>query len=174
MSTENNETAPIATGRGDGDQPTVPIRRPASARSEEATRALDTGATAPGSDEPSDGASPTDRPRPPESGGAPTTTPVLTVADASAGVDQPADTAPHEAVSSSGATALPADDRGQRPSLRVGTVVWGLVIAIIGAGIVAIAAGAQFDLELAFIALLALAGVGLVAGSVAAGVRRRH
>lgn len=60
-----------------------------------------------------------------------------------------------------------------RPALRVGTVVWGLVLAVIGAGVIAVAAGARFDLELASIGLLALAGVGLLAGSIATSARRR-
>ncbi|WNB86070.1 hypothetical protein [Cellulomonas sp. ATA003] len=91
------------------------------------------------------------------------------------------------AVPGSGSTALPVPgdrdaapdgapdgDRGPRPSLRVGTVVWGLVIAIIGAGLIAIASGARFDVELAFIGLLALAGIALVVGSVVTGARRRR
>jgi len=61
-----------------------------------------------------------------------------------------------------------------RPTLRVGTVVWGLVLAVIGAGIIAVAAGARFDLQLAFIGLLALGGIGLLAGSIATGVRHRN
>lgn len=61
-----------------------------------------------------------------------------------------------------------------RPALRVGTVVWGLVLAVIGAGVIAVAAGVRFDVELASIALLALAGVGLLAGSIATSARRRN
>jgi len=61
-----------------------------------------------------------------------------------------------------------------RPTLRVGTVVWGLVLAVIGAGIIAVAAGAQFDLQLAFIGLLALGGIGLLAGSIATSARHRN
>ena len=61
-----------------------------------------------------------------------------------------------------------------RPALRVGTVVWGLVLAVIGAGVIAVAAGARFDVELASIALLTLAGVALLAGSIATSARRRN
>lgn len=67
-----------------------------------------------------------------------------------------------------------SEAKRERPILRVGTVVWGLVLAVIGAGIIAVAAGAQFDLELAFIGLLALSGVGLLAGSLVTSARRRH
>ena len=68
-------------------------------------------------------------------------------------------------------TATPAAPA--RPTLRVGTVVWGLVLAVIGAGVIAVAAGARFDVELASIALLTLAGVALLAGSIATSARRR-
>lgn len=61
----------------------------------------------------------------------------------------------------------------RRAGPRVGTVVWGLVLAVIGAGVIAAAAGYEFDLELASIALLALAGIGLVIGSIATSARRR-
>jgi len=61
-----------------------------------------------------------------------------------------------------------------RPTLRVGTVVWGLILAVIGAGVIAVAAGARFDLQLAFIGLLALGGIGLLAGSIATSVRHRN
>lgn len=61
-----------------------------------------------------------------------------------------------------------------RPALRVGTIVWGLVLAVIGAGVIAVAAGARFDVELASIALLTLAGVALLAGSIATSARRRQ
>ncbi|WP_165372714.1 hypothetical protein [Pengzhenrongella frigida] len=60
----------------------------------------------------------------------------------------------------------------RRPAPRVATVVWGLVIAVIGAGVLAAAAGYEFDVELASIALLALAGIGLVVGSIATSARR--
>ncbi|MCL3859917.1 hypothetical protein [Actinotalea sp. K2] len=58
--------------------------------------------------------------------------------------------------------------------LRVGTVVWGLVVAVIGVGILATAAGVVFDVQLALIGLVALAGVALLVGSVASGARRRR
>ena len=61
-----------------------------------------------------------------------------------------------------------------RPALRVGTIVWGLVLAVIGAGVIAVAAGARFDVELASSALLTLAGVALLAGAIATSARRRQ
>lgn len=56
---------------------------------------------------------------------------------------------------------------------RVGTAVWGLVVAAVGVGLLALGLGAEFDVELAVIALVAAAGVALLIGSVAAGARRR-
>ena len=67
--------------------------------------------------------------------------------------------------------AVPAG--GRRPVARVGTVVWGLVLTVIGAGVIAAAAGVQFDVELVAITLLALAGVALLAGSIVTSIRRR-
>ena len=61
-----------------------------------------------------------------------------------------------------------------RPTLRVGTIVWGLVITAIGIGIIASAAGAQVDVQLALIALLAGSGIALLAGSVLGSMRRRE
>lgn len=49
---------------------------------------------------------------------------------------------------------------------RVATIVWGLVITAIGAGLLAVALGVAFDLELAVIILIAAAGLALVAGSL--------
>lgn len=57
--------------------------------------------------------------------------------------------------------------------VRVGTVVWGLVLAAVGTGLVAAALGVAFDVELAFIALVAAAGVLLLVGSLASSRRRR-
>lgn len=49
---------------------------------------------------------------------------------------------------------------------RITTIVWGLVIAAVGAGLLAVALGVAFDLELAVIILIAGAGVALVLGSI--------
>jgi hypothetical protein len=67
----------------------------------------------------------------------------------------------------------PATSPVERPRLRVSTAVWGLVIAAIGVGILALAAGAVFDLQLALIALLAVAGAAMLGGSIAAAARHR-
>ena len=58
-----------------------------------------------------------------------------------------------------------------RRRLRVGTVVWGLVIAAIGVGLLAWAAGFAIDLQLAMIVLLAVAGTALLVGSIVSGAR---
>jgi len=66
-------------------------------------------------------------------------------------------------------TAQPA-----RRRLRVGTVVWGLVIAAFGLGVVAWASGARIDLQLAMIVLLAVAGTALLVGSILSATRNAH
>lgn len=66
-------------------------------------------------------------------------------------------------------TAVTAEPRG----VRVGTVVWGLVIAAVGVGLLAFASGVVFDVELALIGLVAAAGVALLVGSLMSGRRRR-
>lgn len=58
-----------------------------------------------------------------------------------------------------------------RPRLRVGTVVWGLVLAAIGVGLLAWAAGLSIDVQLALIVLLAGAGGLLLVGSIVSAVR---
>jgi hypothetical protein len=57
---------------------------------------------------------------------------------------------------------------------RTSTVVWGLVVAVIGCGLLAQAAGASIDLQLATILLLGVAGVLLVVGSVVSAARRKR
>lgn len=61
------------------------------------------------------------------------------------------------------------EDRGPRS----GTVVWGLVVAAVGVGVLAMAAGARIDAQLALIVLLAGAGAALLIGSVVSAARRR-
>ena len=65
----------------------------------------------------------------------------------------------------------PAAQHEPRPTLRVGTVVWGLVIAAIGVGLLSVAWGAHLDTQLALIVLLGAAGVALLVGSLV-GMRR--
>ncbi|WP_263121066.1 hypothetical protein, partial [Cellulomonas sp. RIT-PI-Y] len=56
---------------------------------------------------------------------------------------------------------------------RAGTVIWGLIVVAVGAAILASAAGLHIDFQLAFIGLLAVAGVALLVSSLANAVRRR-
>jgi hypothetical protein len=73
--------------------------------------------------------------------------------------------------------APPAEATHSAPEerhIRVGTVVWGLVLAAIGTGLLAASLGVAFDVELAFIVLVAAAGVLLLVGSVASSRRRRR
>ncbi|WP_028044993.1 hypothetical protein [Cellulomonas sp. URHE0023] len=55
--------------------------------------------------------------------------------------------------------------------LRVGTVVWGLILATCGLGVIAWASGARIDFQLALIILLAVAGTALLVGSIVSGAR---
>ncbi|AEG43530.1 hypothetical protein [Isoptericola variabilis] len=61
-----------------------------------------------------------------------------------------------------------------RTGPRTGTVVWGFLVMAVGVGVLAQAAGARIDVELAAIVLLGVAGALLVLGSVVSGVRRRR
>ena len=70
--------------------------------------------------------------------------------------------------------AAPAPFVQRQRGMRVGTMVWGLVLAAIGAGVLAWVVGVSFDVELAFIVLVAAAGVLLLAGSLATTLRRRR
>lgn len=67
---------------------------------------------------------------------------------------------------------LPPEDDPRDRGLRVGTVVWGFVIVAVGAGILALALGATYDLDLALIALLSVAGLVLVVSSIVSSSRR--
>lgn len=60
----------------------------------------------------------------------------------------------------------------RRDRVRVGTIVWGVVIALLGVGVLTIAAGYTIDLELAAIGLLVVAGLGLIIGPLVASARR--
>lgn len=68
--------------------------------------------------------------------------------------------------------ASPPEDAPRRRGARMGTVVWGILLAAIGAGIVARGLGVQFDVELALIIVLCVMGGALLVGSVVAGIRR--
>lgn len=72
---------------------------------------------------------------------------------------------------STAATTTPATPAPVESGPRVTTIVWGLVIAAIGAGLLAVALGVTFDLELAVIIVIAAAGLALVGGSI---FRTRH
>lgn len=88
------------------------------------------------------------------------------------------ETAPTPGTAAPGPTSVWTDGTGSTPEqrdrgVRVGTVVWGLVVAAIGVGLIASVAGVQFDVELAVIGLIAAAGLALLVGSVAKSVRRK-
>lgn len=60
----------------------------------------------------------------------------------------------------------------RRRRVRVGTVVWGVIIAVVGAGVLAVAAGYTIDVQLAAIGLLVAAGIGMIVGPLVAAGRR--
>lgn len=55
------------------------------------------------------------------------------------------------------------DPAPARNGPRVGTVVWGIILLVLGLGVLGVGAGLTVDFQAALIALLALAGVGLLA-----------
>ena len=81
------------------------------------------------------------------------------------------------ATSSAAAPTAPAAQVGAkapaRRSVRMGTIVWGLVIAAVGVFTMAYALDVPFDEELAFIGLLGVAGVLLLVGSLVTSRRRK-
>ncbi|MDQ0372997.1 hypothetical protein [Cellulomonas humilata] len=83
----------------------------------------------------------------------------------------PADRVAPDPVAAPAPVVEPAPADPPRRRLRVGTVVWGLVIAAIGVGLLAWAAGFAIDLQLAMIILLAVAGTALLVGSIVSGAR---
>lgn len=85
--------------------------------------------------------------------------------------ERPADRAAPDPVAEPAPVVEPAPTDPPRRRLRVGTVVWGLVIAAIGVGLLAWAAGFAIDLQLAMIVLLAVAGTALLVGSIVSGAR---
>ena len=50
-------------------------------------------------------------------------------------------------------------------------MVWGLILAACGLGVIAWASGARIDFQLALIVLLAVAGTALLVGSILSGAR---
>lgn len=110
---------------------------------------------------------------PDDPGTAPLEDTMTTPADTGPGTEHPTTPLPTTPAAPAPAPAPVAAPRPQR-SMRIGTMVWGLVLAAIGAGVLAWALGVSFDVELAFIILVAAAGVLLLVGSVATTWRRRR
>ncbi|MBO3088560.1 hypothetical protein [Cellulomonas dongxiuzhuiae] len=78
------------------------------------------------------------------------------------------DALPHDAPTpAADATASPP-----RAGIRVGTVVWGLIVALVGVGVLLVAAGYTIDVQLAAIVLLIAGGLGLILGPLLQGLRR--
>ncbi len=98
----------------------------------------------------------------------PSTAPLTDDVDDLSSTTRPMDPAPTTAA------ATPIPTAGTRPRVRVGTTVWGLVVVVIGLGLLAIAAGAVFDVQLATIGLIAAAGIALLVGSLLTATGRRR
>lgn len=79
---------------------------------------------------------------------------------------------PAPAASDAPATTAPAAPAAH--GLRVGTVVWGLVLALLGIGVTAVGAGAALDLQAALIVLLVVAGTALLIGAFVTARRSRR
>jgi hypothetical protein len=95
----------------------------------------------------------------------------LPAADAAAPASTTAPAASAGPASTAGPAAPPSTAGPAGPRLRVGTVVWGLVLAVLGVAVLAWAAGADVDGQLALIVLLGGAGVALLVGSLISGLR---
>ncbi|WP_324649663.1 hypothetical protein [Georgenia sp. H159] len=54
------------------------------------------------------------------------------------------------------------DTLTHRTGPRVGTIVWGVILVLLGLGVAGVGLGLTIDLQAALIGLLALAGVGLL------------
>ncbi len=89
---------------------------------------------------------------------------------APSGVPDPSRVAPAVAAEPS---ASPEPRKNRRRAVRVGTAVWGLVVAACGVLALAAAGGASIDGGSVAIAILGGAGVALVLGSIVTGVRQR-
>lgn len=113
----------------------------------------------------------------------PTGTPSGDPADAIFGLDR--DAATTAAASTDGAAESSTGDTGvaaarraprvtTRPPVRVGTIVWGLVVVAAGVLVLAVSGGARVDGGAVAIGLLGGAGLALVLGSAVSGARRRR
>lgn len=65
------------------------------------------------------------------------------------------------------------DTRTTRREHRPSTIIWGFVVAVVGAGVLARALGAEFDNDLALIVVLGAAGIALLLASIFSAVARR-
>jgi len=93
--------------------------------------------------------------------------------DATTTTDEPTPSGPTAAgpTTSSPTTSGPAHEV-RAP--RVRTVVWGLVLAVLGAGVLGRAAGRHLDVDVAAIVLVAAAGLALLVGSIGSSLRRHR
>jgi len=157
------------------DQDDTLVLPATEAADDDATQPLDGDAQRDGDTRPLEGTVPllADGPRPLDDGKRPVVEDARPLEDATRPLPAHEGTGPAAApVPAPADGAAPGAPAEHRPSLRVGTVVWGLVLAAIGVGVIAWAGGASIDLQLATIVLLAAAGVALLVGSLVSGDRR--
>jgi hypothetical protein len=81
---------------------------------------------------------------------------------------------PTSATGSTERTPGGTQDADERREPRVATIVWGLILVAVAAGVLAVAQGYRIDAELALIVGLGVAGLLLLAGSLATAARRRR
>lgn len=55
---------------------------------------------------------------------------------------------------------------------RVGTIVWGMILLLLGLAVIAVGLGTRLDLQLALVVLLAVGGVGLLLNAALRARRR--
>lgn len=92
-----------------------------------------------------------------------------TTTDGTPGTTGGTSTATDDAAHDPGTAAASA---AHRPGVRVGTVVWGLIVVLLGTGVLLVAAGYTIDVQLAAIVLLIAAGAGLILGPLVQTLRR--
>ncbi len=92
---------------------------------------------------------------------------------ASDNVPTPHDTVTDDAPPRDTPSGARPGDRSRAPQVRSGTVVWGLVLVLLGAAVTAIGLGVTLDLQATLIGLLVLAGTALLVGAFLSARRTR-
>lgn len=97
------------------------------------------------------------------------TTPITPVSNDTWNMDPAQSTSPIPAAPS----GAPQDEgHAYSTKVRFTTITWGLIMLGVGVGIITLAAGYTFDLQLALIGVLAVSGVTLLGGSLVRAIRK--